>query len=188
METSDELPELTGSDDDTDTAPLPPSGSAPGPPIGAAIDQQSSSTTKDYACTGLPQASCVRLLRACVHLIGLPVEPDALNAIMRLCLRLTREFDLAAQFAELGGIRLLLGLKQSSSFTGFTSLASLLVRHVLEDPATLRHTIEKVVRSATLGNNAATTRELHYILRFLAPAAARNPGIFTGIIIFLSKI
>ena len=38
----------------------------------------------------------------------------------------------------------------------------------------------QVVRSATLGNNAATTRELHYILRFLAPAAARNPAIFTG--------
>ena len=72
----------------------------------------------DYACYGLPQHSCVRLLRACVHLIGLPVEPDALNAIMRLCLRLTREFDLAAQFAELGGIRLLLSLKQTSSFTG----------------------------------------------------------------------
>jgi hypothetical protein len=45
-------------------------------------------------------------------LIAVPVEPDALNAIMRLCLRLTRDWQLAAMFAELGGIRLLLALTQ----------------------------------------------------------------------------
>jgi hypothetical protein len=43
------------------------------------------------------------------------VEPDALNAIMRLCLRLTRDWQLAAMFAELGGIRLLLALTQVNS-------------------------------------------------------------------------
>ncbi len=45
-------------------------------------------------------------------LIAVPVEPDALNAIMRLCLRLTRNWELAAMFADLGGIRLLLALTQ----------------------------------------------------------------------------
>jgi hypothetical protein len=50
-----------------------------------------------------------------ISLIGVPVEPDALNAIMRLCLRLTRCWELAAMFAELGGIRLLLALTQVSS-------------------------------------------------------------------------
>ena len=68
-----------------------------------------SSTTvaaaSDYSATGLSSDSCVRLLRACVALIGVPVEPDALNAIMRLSLRLTRDFELAVMFAELGGIR-----------------------------------------------------------------------------------
>lgn len=134
----------------------------------------------EYICTGLSQESSVTLLRACVNMIAVPVEPDALNAIMRLSLRLTRDFDLAAMFAELGGIKLLLGLKQTSSFTGFSSLASLLVRHVLEDRETLRHTMEKVIRASTLSNNAATTKEIHYLLRFLAPAACRNPEIFTG--------
>jgi hypothetical protein len=47
-----------------------------------------------------------------ISLIAVPVEPDALNAIMRLCLRLTRDWQLAAMFAELGGIRLLLALTQ----------------------------------------------------------------------------
>ena len=36
---------------------------------------------------------------------------------------------------------------QMSSFTGFSSLASLLVRHVLEDGETLRHTLEKVINT-----------------------------------------
>ena len=34
------------------------------------------------------------LLRACVNLIGVPVDPDALNAVMRVSLRLTQvRFD-----------------------------------------------------------------------------------------------
>ena len=86
-----------------------------------------------FQCSGLSREQSEALLRAAVGLIAVPVEPDALNAILRLCLRLTRTFHEAALFAELGGIRLLLALTQASSFAGFSSLASLLVRHVLED-------------------------------------------------------
>ena len=111
-----------------------------------------------YRCTGLTEEQSSALLRASVGLVAVPVEPDAINAILRLCLRLTRHFHLAAMFAELGGIRLLLGLTQASGFSGFSSLASLLVRHVLEDDSTLRHTLEKVVRSSTATSSAATTK------------------------------
>ena len=38
----------------------------------------------------------------------------------------------------------------------------------------------QVVRASTLSNNAVTTKELNYLLRFLAPAACRNPDIFAG--------
>lgn len=82
--------------------------------------------------------------RCCVVLIGVPVEPDALHAVLRLALRLTREHQYALMFAELNGPKLLLSLTQASAFQGFTSLASLLFRHVLEEPNTLRHTLEKV--------------------------------------------
>ena len=57
---------------------------------------------------------CMSLSAAAHSLIAVPVEPDALNAIMRLCLRLTRSWELAAMFADLGGIRLLLALTQVS--------------------------------------------------------------------------
>ena len=78
-------------------------------------------------------------------------------------------------FAELNGIKLLLALTQASSFQGFSSLASLLVRHVLEDDLTLRHTMEKIIRSSTASGTSPTTKELHYLLRSLAPAACRDP-------------
>jgi E3 ubiquitin-protein ligase HUWE1 len=47
-------------------------------------------------------------------------------------------------FGGLGGVRLLLNLTQASSFTGFLSLSTLLIRHVMEEPHTLRHAMEKV--------------------------------------------
>merc|ERR1719341_942765 len=144
-------------------------------------DEASATTTAtSYTCTGLSPDQSSALLRAAVGLISIPVEPDALNAILRLCLRLTRTFKQATLFAELGGIKLLLGLTQVSCFSGFSSLASLLVRHVLEDEATLRHTMEKIIRSSAATSTAATTKELHYLLRSLAPAACRHPATFTA--------
>ena len=134
-----------------------------------------------FECSGLSPGQSESLLRAAVGLIAVPVEPDALNAILRLCLRLTRSFTEASLFAELGGIKLLLNLTQASSFSGFSSLASLLVRHVLEDEQTLRHTMEKIIRSSVVNVSSPTSKELHYLLRSLAPAACREPETFSSV-------
>ena len=74
----------------------------------------------------------------------LGVDPDTLHALMRLCLRMTRVWENACLFASLGGVRTLLSLTEASGFWGFQNLAALLMRHVLEEPATLRYTMEKV--------------------------------------------
>lgn len=129
---------------------------------------------------GLSQEQCVLLVKMCVGLISIPVEPDTLHAVMRLCLRLTRNHSNAVLFAQLGGPKMLLTLTQSSAFIGFTSLATLLFRHVLEDALTLQHTMEKVIRSSTLGSNSLfVSREMHYVLRVLGPAACRDPELFS---------
>jgi len=73
-----------------------------------------------------------------------PIEPELLHAVMRLCLRLTRNYEIAVKFANLGGIQTLLNLTQKSSFTGVLPLCNLLIRHVMEDPACLRYAVEKV--------------------------------------------
>ena len=77
-------------------------------------------------------------------LISIPVDPDTLHAVMRLVLRLTREYKFAEMFAQIGGPKLLLGLKQSYGFQGFFSLTTLILRHILEDQMALRYTMEKV--------------------------------------------
>lgn len=87
--------------------------------------------------------------RSVVALVNIPVECDSLHAALRLVLRLTREHQHAILFAELGGAKALLKLNQSSSFQGFISLATLIFRHILEEPTTLRHCMEKVLYKNT---------------------------------------
>merc|ERR1712038_32621 len=130
---------------------------------------------------GLSPDGRISLLKSCVALISLPVDADALNAVLRLCLRLTQDFELASDFASFGGVKMLLKLTQVSGFSGFESLATLLIRHIMEDPNTLKHTIEKVIRASTASSSSYTTKELHYLLRVLAPAACRSPQMFAEV-------
>ena len=97
-----------------------------------------------HVCRGLSPDQIASIVRSAVGLISYPVDPDTLHAVMRLTLRLTRYHQYALMFAELKGPKLLLTLTQASSFQGYTSLATLILRHVLEDPKSLRHTLEKV--------------------------------------------
>ncbi|XP_067140217.1 E3 ubiquitin-protein ligase HUWE1 isoform X2 [Centruroides vittatus] len=146
------------------------------------VSGTSNATSEVESVKGLVPDQCETLIRVCVGLIGVPVEPDTLHAVMRLCLRLTRNHAYAVTFAEMGGLRLLLNLTQESAFTGFTSLATLLIRHILEEPNTLRHTMEKVVRASTMGSNTPfSSKEMHYVFRVLAPASCREPTLFTDV-------
>lgn len=61
---------------------------------------------------GLSPEERTQLLMACVALVGIPADRDALNAVLRLCLRLTQDFDQAVIFTQLGGMKMLLGLTQ----------------------------------------------------------------------------
>ena len=125
--------------------------------------------------------------------MNLPVNASCLHAVMRLCLRLTQEHKYAALFVEEGGPNAILKLSQTAAFPGFVSLATLLLRHVLEDGENLKHTIEKVVRAIALngvsgGNsgvnpNSVGAKEINYILRVLSPAACRNPDLFKEVFV-----
>nr|XP_057941106.1 E3 ubiquitin-protein ligase HUWE1 isoform X7 [Doryrhamphus excisus] len=150
--------------------------------------ESDSSQGSDIVVNGLTEDMTTVLIRACVSMISVPVDPDTLHATLRLCLRLTRNHQYAMMFADLKSTRMILGLTQTSGFNGFTPLVTLLFRHIIEDPATLRHTMEKVVRSAVTSGAGSTTsgvvsgslgsREINYILRVLGPAACRNPECF----------
>ncbi|KAG1657518.1 E3 ubiquitin-protein ligase HUWE1 [Nymphon striatum] len=145
----------------------------------AAKDEESNEVK---VVSGVTDEQIRSLISVCVSFIEIPVESDTLHAVLRLCLRLTRNHNHASLFANLGGIRLLIGLTQASSFTGFISLATLLIRHVLEEPISLKMTMEKVIRTAIMFNNTSTThKELHFLFRVVAPAICREPELFTEI-------
>lgn len=106
---------------------------------------------------------------------------------MRLTLRLTRDFKMASIFSEEGGPRALLKLTEKSSFPGAIPLATLLLRHIVEDINTLQQILETVICAQShgvgniisgVGQNSVGTKELHYVLRTLGPAACRCPSLF----------
>ena len=124
----------TPANDDEDMKDAPPPATAAPVPAPASTETKSTPTTTEESEQQQPKKAslpnlkklgdedCSTLLHACVGLMGLPVDAYALNAILRLLLRLTRTFDYAVIFAQMGGVKMLLDLTQASSFSGFFSL------------------------------------------------------------------
>ena len=127
-------------------------------------------------------------ISCCTRLLSARLDPDTLHANLRLCLRLTRQPELAAVFAKEGGPQALLSLTHGFSFKGFTSLAALLFRHCLEEGPLLKQAVESVIRSVVTSHSSSGkevraqgmgNRELFYVLRRLGPCACRSPELFT---------
>jgi E3 ubiquitin-protein ligase HUWE1 len=126
-----------------------------------------------------------------VELISWPVsDPDCLHAILRLILRLTRQYEYAIEFAAHQGPQHILNLTQRNSFMGYASLITLIFRHICEDENNLRLTMEKAIRLALSGSQVNIaglqpggigTRELHNVLRLLGPAICRHPDLFSQV-------
>lgn len=145
------------------------------------VDETEKDVLSSIHLTGLNTEQGNELIRSCVGLLSNSADSDTLHAAMRLCLRLTRHYSHAESFAKLGGVKLLLNLSQSSAFSGFLTLATLLLRHLVEEPDTLYNTMEKVIRAYTGPNAAPSTKEFHFLMRVLAPAACRDVQQFTEV-------
>ncbi|XP_032797159.2 LOW QUALITY PROTEIN: E3 ubiquitin-protein ligase HUWE1 [Daphnia magna] len=145
------------------------------------VDENEKESPKGSPLSGLNLDQGSELIKSCVGLLCIPADPDTLHAAMRLCLRLTRHYQHAEKFASLGGVKQLLNLSQSSTFSGFLTLATLLLRHLVEEPETLHHTMEKVIRAYTGPNAAPSTKEFHFLMRVLAPAACRDVQLFSEV-------
>ncbi|XP_076294391.1 HECT, UBA and WWE domain containing E3 ubiquitin protein ligase 1 isoform X4 [Lasioglossum baleicum] len=127
---------------------------------------------------GLPSSVIVSIIRTCVKLLAIPVDRDALHALMKVCLRLTRDYENAAIFVREGGVKLLLEMTQASSFIGCISLSTLLIRHTLEDTNILRQAMEKVIRTRTQGNIPPPYKEILFMTRQISSAVCRNPEVY----------
>jgi E3 ubiquitin-protein ligase HUWE1 len=75
------------------------------------------------------------IFSSCVQMMAhQQLDRDTLHTIMRVLVRPTKDYNMAEVFARFGGIDVLLNMKQNSGFIGFTPLATLLIRHVIEEP------------------------------------------------------
>lgn len=137
-------------------------------------------SSEDVKLLGLEEFSTGDIVATCVRLMSpnILADRDALHALMKLCVRLTTKYDNAEIFAREGGIKLLLEMKQSCGYIGFSTLANLLIRHTLEEPRTLAMAMEKVIAARTLQTIPPGYRDLIFMLRRMSSAVARDPEVF----------
>ncbi|CAG0892782.1 unnamed protein product, partial [Cyprideis torosa] len=147
------------------------------PPDGSKESEAASGSAVAEVIPGLQEQHKDPLLRACVKYLSLPLDPDTLHALLRLILRLTHDHDLAVVFAESGGVRSILQMTESSGFPCFNSLATLIVRSVVEDLPTLKYAMEKAIRSTIPSH--PNNKDFHCLMRALAGIACRKPDVFT---------
>ena len=145
------------------------------------VDEAEKDVSSSNLLAGLNMEQGNELIRSCVGLLANSADLDTLHAATRLCLRLTRHYAHAERFAKLGGVKLLLNLSQSSASSGFLTLATLLLRHLVEEPETLCHIMENVLRTYTGPNAAPREKEFGHLMRVLAPAACRDVQQFTEV-------
>ncbi|KAI5435470.1 hypothetical protein KIW84_022051 [Lathyrus oleraceus] len=106
---------------------------------------------------------------------------DTMHAVLLLCSNLTRNHSVALAFLDAGGLSLLISLPTSSLFSGFDNVAASIVRHILEDPQTLRQAMESEIKQNLLAvpnrhpNGRVNPR--NFLLN-LASVISRDPAVF----------
>ncbi|KAG4070284.1 hypothetical protein HA402_009847 [Bradysia odoriphaga] len=134
----------------------------------------------NHRINGLEDFDTTEIVYTCVRLMSPNnlVDRDSLHALMRFCVRLTTKYENAEMFARAGGVKLLLEMKQTCGYIGFSTLANLLIRHTLEEPQTLKSAMEKVIAARTVQNIPPGYRELVFMLRRMSSAVSRDPSLF----------
>ncbi|XP_078171361.1 E3 ubiquitin-protein ligase UPL1-like [Carex rostrata] len=143
----------------------------------------------DFLCTvlGKPtgyltdEESQQALTIAC-ELVKQHVPAVVMQAALQLCARLTKTYSLSTLFLEAGGLSSLFNLPSGSIFPGFDSVASVIVRHVIEDPQTLQSAMELEIKHAlsgagTLARNGSRVSPQSF-LTSMAPLICRDPSVF----------
>ncbi|XP_048235103.1 E3 ubiquitin-protein ligase UPL1 isoform X2 [Ricinus communis] len=117
------------------------------------------------------------LLLAC-DLMKQHVPAVIMQAVLQLCARLTKTHSLALQFLENGGLSALFSLPRSCFFPGYDTVASAIVRHLIEDPQTLQTAMELEIRQTLSGNRHAGRTNPRTFLTTMAPVISRDPVVF----------
>ncbi|XAR67356.1 Ubiquitin--protein ligase [Bertholletia excelsa] len=118
------------------------------------------------------------VLAVACDLIKQHVPAVVMQAVLQLCARLTKTHSLAMLFLENGGMVALFSLPRSCFFPGYDTLASAIIRHLLEDPQTLQTAMEMEIRQTLGGNRHAGRVSPRTFLTSMAPVISRDPEVF----------
>lgn len=119
-----------------------------------------------------------RVLVVACDLIKQHVPSMVMQAVLQLCARLTKTHALALQYIENGGMSALFSLPRSCFFPGYDTVASAIVRHLLEDPQTLQTAMELEIRQTLNGSRHGGRIAPRTFLTSMAPVVSRDPVIF----------
>ncbi|XVF33865.1 hypothetical protein REPUB_Repub18cG0008600 [Reevesia pubescens] len=119
-----------------------------------------------------------KLLFVACDLIRQHVPAMAMQAVLQLCARLTKTHALALQFLENGGLAALFSLPRACFFPGYDTVASSIIRHLLEDPQTLQTAMELEIRQTLSGSRHAGRISPRTFLTSMAPVICREPVVF----------
>ncbi|OZC09116.1 hypothetical protein X798_03863 [Onchocerca flexuosa] len=135
-----------------------------------------------------------RLVSAVIGLLGLSsIDANSIHAIFILAARITRDFRIAREFLQQGGVQTVINVS-GSAVPSSALLAALIIRHCLDDEIAVRQIFEKTVRTIAAGGytinppltrwnhirTPRTTRDWLHAIRALSPLCARHPQIFAA--------
>ncbi|XVF70904.1 hypothetical protein PTKIN_Ptkin11bG0199900 [Pterospermum kingtungense] len=119
-----------------------------------------------------------KLVQVACDLIRQHVPAMVMQAVLQLCARLTKTHSLALQFLENGGLASLFSLPRACFFPGYDTVASSIIRHLLEDPQTLQTAMELEIRQTLSGSRHAGRVSPRTFLTSMAPVICRDPVVF----------
>ncbi|KAK9156355.1 hypothetical protein Sjap_003835 [Stephania japonica] len=123
---------------------------------------------------------CQRVMDIACDFIKRHAPALVMQAVLQLCARLTKTHAIAMQFLENGGLAALFNLPRTCFFPGYDSVASAIIRHLLEDPQTLQTAMELEIRQTLSGilSRHAGRLSPQSFLTSMAPVISRDPMVF----------
>ncbi|XP_042436845.1 E3 ubiquitin-protein ligase UPL1-like [Zingiber officinale] len=122
-----------------------------------------------------------RLLEICCRCIQNQLPCEITHVVLQLSSMLTKVHPVAVSFLEAGGLQALLSLPANSLFPGYSNVAAVIIRHILEDPNTLQQAMELEIRHSLI---AATSRHSNArvsprtFVQNLSIVISRDPVVF----------
>jgi E3 ubiquitin-protein ligase HUWE1 len=117
----------------------------------------------------------------CLRLLAIPDLPrDDLLSVLRLFVLLTRDYNVACQFVQRGGMALLFNRLKSAPVAGSQSYVALILRHGIEDPSVLQHIMKQEIKRFFSQPRTRILDVGNYV-RHCSAMALRDPQVFVQV-------